>query len=113
MPLPPGARPTITAPIGGGPLVRGTQALVTWTVVPGIAQYLVEFTGPGGQFANPNGSAPDPAKALGSLVVPGTALAVVAPVTIPQGSYQVRVISLDGAGQPVASFSDAVTVVVQ
>jgi hypothetical protein len=45
-------------------------------------------------------------------VVGGTSLSVVIPGTLAPGTYRVRVIGLDSAGNPVGTFSDAVTVVV-
>jgi hypothetical protein len=108
VPIPPDARPTITAPAAGASLVRGTFATFVWTVTPGVAQYFFEFTGPNRTFANPNGTAPDPG-ALGGGVVLGTGFVAVIPPVQP-GAYQVRVIALTPAGQPVGTFSDAVTV---
>jgi len=93
-------------------LARGTAATFVWSVVPGVAQYLFEFTGAGGQFANPNGTAPDPGSG-GGFPVQGTNLTVTIPPGIAAGSYQVRVIGLGAGGQLVGTFSDAVTVVVQ
>jgi hypothetical protein len=107
----PNARSAITAPAAGTQLVRGAQVTFTWTVVTGVAQYLFEVTGPNQGFANPNGAAPDPG-ALGSVVVPGTALVAPVPTELPSGTYQLRVIALTAAGQPIGTFSDAVTVVV-
>ena len=78
----------------------------------GRAQYLFEFTGPGRVFANPNGPAPDPG-ALGSVVFPGTSLSALVPGSLVPGTYQVRVITLGPTGQPVGTFSDAVTLEVQ
>ena len=110
--IPPDARPTLTGPADGAVLTRNAQAGFSWTVVSGVAQYLFEFTRPGAQFANPNGPGPDPANALGSVVVQGTTFAVVVPADVTPGAYQVRVISLTAAGTPVGTFSDAVTVTV-
>ena len=110
--IPPGARPTITTPATGATVTRDTPVVFVWTVVPGVAQYLVEATRPGRAFVNPNGTVPDPVNALGSVVVLATALPVVIPPGLAPGAYGVRVIGLTTAGDPAGSFSDAVTVVV-
>jgi hypothetical protein len=75
---------------------------IGWSVVPGVARYLLEVSGPGRPFANPNGASTDPG-ALGSFVIPGTVVSATVPPDLTPGSYQVRVISLDGAGQPVGA----------
>jgi hypothetical protein len=111
-PIPPDARPVITAPAANTNLLLGGPVQISWNVVPGVGQYLVEVTGPGRAFSNPNGPIPDPG-ALGSLVVPGTVVQGTVPPLLAPGAYQVRVICLNGSGQPVGTFSDAVTVVVQ
>jgi Tol biopolymer transport system component len=110
--IPLDARPTITGPASGATVVRGTTATFTWSVIPGVAQYLFEFTSPGATFSNPNGVAPDPT-ALGSVVALGTSLIALVPPTLAPGPYQIRIIALNAAGQPVGTFSDAVTVNVQ
>jgi hypothetical protein len=106
--IPPTARPEITVPGPGAALVPGTPATFTWSLVPGVAQYLFEVSGPGRAFANPNGTTPDPG-ALASVVVPGTTLMVASVPALPSGTYQVRVIALTAAGQPVGTFSNALT----
>ena len=115
-PAPP-PRVTVTAPVADSLLVRGTVVTFAWTTLPGAAQYGFEFTGPGLAFANPNGAAPDPVNGFGGagggFPVPGTALTVLLPPTLPPGTYQIRVIGLDGAGQLLGTFSDAVTVAIQ
>jgi Tol biopolymer transport system component len=112
VPIPPDARPTITTPAPNSPLALGGPVRIAWSIVPGVAQYLLEVSGPGRPFANPNGTNPDPG-ALGSFVIPGTVVSATVPATLLPGTYQVRVISLNAARQPVGIFSDAVTVVIQ
>jgi hypothetical protein len=112
VPIPPDAQPTITTPAPNSPLALGGPVQIVWSVVPGVAQYRLEVSGPGRPFANPNGTNPDPG-ALGSFVIPGTVVSATVPATLPPGTYQMRVISLNGTGQPVGTFSDAVTVVIQ
>jgi hypothetical protein len=102
-------RPTISAPADQVTLARGDPVTFAWTAVPGAAQYLFEFTGAGGRFANPNGTAPDPAGALGSLTVTPTVVSAVVPLELRPAAYQIRVIGLTAAGTPVGVFSDAVT----
>jgi hypothetical protein len=112
-----GTRSTITAPGPESRLTRLTPVTFTWAAVAGAAAYGFEYTGPGRQFANPNGTAPDAANGFGGtgggLVVSGTSLPVTLTSSIPAGTYQVRVIGLSAAGQIVGTFSDAVTVIVQ
>ena len=72
---------------------------------------------PGGVLvANLDGVTTDPVNGLGGagggFPVPGTSLTIVIPAAIASGAYQVRVIGLLAAGEPVGSFSGAVTVVV-
>jgi Tol biopolymer transport system component len=112
VPIPPDARPTMTALPPGAVLVRGTAATFSWSVIPGVALYLIEATAAGQAFSNPNGTAPDPT-AFASGIVAGTSVTVVIPPGIPPGPYQVRVLSLDATGQPVGTASDALTVTVQ
>lgn len=88
-----------------------------WTALSGTAQYLFEFTGPGGTFANPNGTGPDPANGFGSstgggLPVSGTRFATVVPPIAP-GVYQVRIMGLSAANAPVGLASDALTLTVR
>ena len=82
----------------------------------GSVQNGFEHTGPGRQFANPNGTGPDRVNGFGGagggFVVPGTGFTVTLGASTPPGTYQVRVIGLSPTGQPVGTFSDAVTVVV-
>lgn len=110
------ARPTITAPANGATLPRGPQVSFAWTALDGVTQYFFEFTGPGLQFANPNGRAPDTVNGFGGqgggFVVLGTGFPAVIPPSIAAGTYRVRVIGLGALGQPLGSFSDAVTVVI-
>ncbi len=87
------------------------------TAVAEAAQYGFEHTGPNRQFANPNGIGPDPVNGFGGagggFVVPGTSFSVTLPASTPPGTYQVRVIGLFAAGQPVGVFSDAVTMAIE
>jgi Tol biopolymer transport system component len=112
VPIPADARPTITAPASGTAAPRGGTVVLAWTTVPGVAQYLFEFTGPDRAFANPNGTAPDPG-ALGSFAVGATGFTAAVPAALAPGAYQVRVIALGPGGAPVGTFSDAVTLAVQ
>ena len=115
----PGARPTITAPAGGSRLGLAPPSATpfTWTGVAGALRYGVEHTGAGGQFANPNGTGPDPVNgyggAGGGFAVDGTSLSITLSPATPPGAYQIRVIGLSATGEAVGSFSDALTVVVQ
>lgn len=83
----------------------------------GAASCGFKYAGAGRQFANPNGTRPDPVNGFGGLggavVVRGTSLPVTLAPSVPAGTYHVRVIGLSPAGQIVATFSDAVTVVIQ
>lgn len=75
-----------------------------------------EHTGPGRQFADPNGTGPDPVNTFGGaggFVLSGTSFTTTLPPSIPPGTYQIRVIALSPTGQPVGAFSDAVTVIVE
>jgi photosystem II stability/assembly factor-like uncharacterized protein len=101
-------RPTLSAPADGVTLARGDAVTVAWTAVAGAAGYLVEVSHPGGRFANPNGTEPDPS-VLASLTVTATALSAVVPPELRPARYQVRVIGLTAAGRPIGTFSDAVT----
>jgi hypothetical protein len=107
--IPPDARPTVTAPAADTAVARGGLIAFAWTVVPGVAQYLFEFTGPNRLFANPNGTAPD-LGALGSLVIAASGFTATVPPTLQPGSYLVRVIALSAGGTPVGTFSDALRV---
>lgn len=114
----PGAgRPSITAPPSGATFFRGLPATFAWTVVPGTAGYFFEFTGPNQQFTNPNAVEPDPVNGSGGtgggFSVLGTSFTATVPIGLTPGSYQVRVIGVSAAGQPVGTFSDAITVSVQ
>jgi hypothetical protein len=116
--VPPTARPTITAPLGGTQVLRGAPLTFTWTeTVPGVPLYFFEFTGAGLVFANPNDTAPDTVNGFGGAgggaIVGGTTVPVVVPTGIPPGSYQVRVIGLAATGQVLGSFSNAITLIVQ
>lgn len=108
-------RPTILSP-AAGPLDRGATVTFAWTLVAGAGQYLFEFTGPGGAFANPNGTGPDPANGFGSptgggLPVAGTSFTAVVPPIAP-GVYQVRVLGFSGT-TPIGLASDALTLTVR
>jgi two-component system response regulator MprA len=112
-------RPSISAPPPGSRLSRNspTPTAVLWSGVMGAALYGFEHTGPGGQFANPNGTVPDRVNGYGGtgggFVVSGTGLSVrVAPGTAP-GAYHIRVIGLSADGQAVGGFSDALPLVVE
>lgn len=111
--------PTILAPASASQFSQKDLAPVTfaWTPVPGVAQYFFEFTGANRQFANPNGTAPDPVNGFGGagggLPVAATGFSIVPGPAFPPGRYQVRVIGLVATGQLMGRFSDAVTVIVQ
>jgi photosystem II stability/assembly factor-like uncharacterized protein/Tol biopolymer transport system component len=113
---PPG-RVVITAPLDGAefPLTTPTPVTFTWTALPGVTRYGLEFTGANRRFANPNGAEPDPVNGFlgagGGLLVDGTSLPVVLEPTFPPGSYQVRVIGVSATGAAAGTFSDAVTIV--
>jgi photosystem II stability/assembly factor-like uncharacterized protein/Tol biopolymer transport system component len=114
----PGAgRPAITAPPSGATLFRGLPATFAWTVIPGAVEYFFEFTGVNQPFTNPNAAAPDPVNGLGGtgggVRVVSTSFTATVPGGLTPGSYQVRVIGVSAAGQPVGTFSDAITVSVQ
>lgn len=120
------ASPAVAAPMGpvivGPPdgsrvsLEQPMPMTFTWTAVPGAVQYGFEYTGPGRQFSNANGTEPDGVNGFGGagggLLVHDTSLAVVLAAPFPGGTYQVRVIGVSATGQLVGAFSDAVTVVV-
>ena len=111
-------RATFIAPAQGAnfPLTGPTPVTFAWTALAGAAQYGVEFTGPNRQFANPNGTVPDPVNGFGgaggALLVGGTSLSGPVPATVPPGAYELRVIGLSAAGV-LATFSDAVTLVIE
>ena len=114
-----GMRPSIIAPTDGSQLSRGSAATpvtFAWSAAAGATQYAFEHTGPNRQFANPNGTGPDPVNGFGGagggFVVSGTSFTVTLPSSMAPGTYQVRVIGLSPIGQPAGAFSDAVTVVV-
>jgi hypothetical protein len=107
------ARVTITAPPDGSGLARGTTAVLEWTPLVGVGQYLLEVTAPNGQFAQPNATTlTDPGAAV-RVPVAATSFSVLLPPDLAPGLYQVRVIGLSPTGAPAGSFSDALTVVVQ
>jgi hypothetical protein len=113
----PALRPTITAPATGTQLglEAPTPLTVSWTAVAGASQYRFEFTGPNLLFGNPNGTGVDPVNgqggAGGGLTQAGLGFAVTLDPGFPKGTYQLRVIGLDGNGQPVGTYSDAVALV--
>jgi lysophospholipase L1-like esterase len=115
--VPPTAQSALTAPVSGFRVSRGdpTPFTFTWTAIDEVVEYGLEYTGSNRAFANPNGTAPDPVNgsggAGGMVVVSGTSLPVVLEPSFPLGTYQVRVIGLSGAGNPVGRFSNAITVV--
>jgi hypothetical protein len=111
-PIPADARPVMTAPPPQSTVSRGQRITVAWSAVPGVSRYLLEVSGPGRPFSIPNGTSLDPA-ALGSLVIPGATIAPTVPRDAAPGPYQVRVISLNGEGQPAGTFSDALTLIVE
>ena len=114
----PADRPTITAPPSGVQIFLSSAVPVgfIWTAVAGAVQYLLEFTGPDREFANPNGTAPDPVNGLGGagggVVVGGTTFQVVLGLGFPTGTFQVRVAALSASGTILGRFSDTITVVV-
>jgi streptogramin lyase/Tol biopolymer transport system component len=111
--VPPGnGRVTITQPLGGTVLMPGQRVTFLWGALPGVASYLFEFTGAGGQFGNPNGTGPDPGNTTGNgLIVSSTGFETTVPALAP-GVYQVRVIGLTAAGAFVGTFSDAVSLTI-
>ncbi len=112
-----GTRPTIMGPRDGSQFSIDSPTPVTfaWTTVTGAAQYGFEHTGPGRQFSRPNATLADPVNGFGGAgggwVVPGTSFSTTLPPSALPGTYQVRVIGLSATGQPVGTFSDALTVV--
>jgi hypothetical protein len=105
----------MTSPANGSTLARATAVTFAWTPIDGAVTYLFEYTGPNRQFANPNGTAPDPVNGLGGagggFPVSGTSFRVTLGAGIPAGSYQVRVMAMGPSG-PLGHFSGAVTVTV-
>jgi hypothetical protein len=116
-PAAPGGQVTILAPASGSVVARGTAVSFSWSALPGVTLYGLEFTGADRTFANPNGTGPDPVNGFGGagggVLVAGTSLTIVVPADLAPGAYAVRVIGLSGAGLPLDTFSDAVTLVVQ
>jgi hypothetical protein len=108
--------PTVIEPADGDALPRRMRATLSWTAVPGAARYGVEFSGAGTAFTNPNGAGPDRINGVGGagggFVVSGTSVTIAVPAEAAAGRYQVRVIGLTGAGQPIGAFGDAITVTV-
>jgi hypothetical protein len=112
--VPPGnGRVRITQPAPGSVLTPGAPVTFLWDALPAVASYFFEFTGPGGTFANPNGTGPDPANTTGGgVIIPGTGFTTPVPA-LPAGVYQVRVIGRTAAGAFVGTFSDALSVTIQ
>jgi hypothetical protein len=90
----PDGQPAFTAPAPGAALARNALVTFTWNGVPGAVRYLFEYEG-----------GPDPGRLGGNLLVSGTSLPVVIPLTVPAGPYRVRVLGLDATGRPVGTFS--------
>jgi hypothetical protein len=114
---PGGGQVTILAPASGAVVARGTAVSFSWTPLPGITTYGLEFTGPDLTFANPNGTGPDPVNGFGGagggLLVAGPGLTVLVPADLVPGAYAVRVIGISPSGLPAGTFSDAITIVIQ
>jgi hypothetical protein len=110
--VPAGARPVMTPPAGGPVLARGTVVTFAWTSLVGVTGYLLEFTGPGGRFGEPNATTLTDPGAAGRVAVAGTSLAVPISAEIPSGTYELRVIGASALGAPLGNFSDALTVTV-
>jgi Tol biopolymer transport system component len=112
--VPPGnGRVRITQPAAGNVLTPGTPVTFVWEALPAVASYFFEFTGPGGQFANPNGTGPDTTNLTGGGFIVGTT-GFTGPVPpLPPGVYQVRVIGRTAAGAFVGTFSDALSLTIQ
>jgi Tol biopolymer transport system component len=114
---PPPDQVAIFAPADGIllPLTAPMSVLVTfrWTEseLPDVDQYGVEVTGANREFANPNGTAPDPVNGFGGagrgFLAPGTTREISVSFS-ESGSYQVRVIGLT-QDRPVGRFSEAIT----
>ena len=110
-------RPAITSPAPGAVFSRGFPLPVTfgWTAVPGATEYGFEHTGPGRQFANPNGTAAGPVNGFGgaggAFMVSRTSLTVTLGRSTPPGTYRVRVVGFSPTEQILGLFSDAVAVV--
>jgi hypothetical protein len=115
-PAPPG-QATMTAPASGATIARGQAVTLGWTVVPGAAQYLLEVTGPGRQFANPNGTDTDPVNGAGGagagVALAATNVTVTIPLEVAPATYQVRVLGLSETSQAIGRFSDALTLTIQ
>jgi hypothetical protein len=110
-------RVTITGPPNGSRLQRGGAPVTfVWTQLAGVFSYGFEFTGPGRQFSNPNGTVPDPVNGFGGagggFAVVGTGFTTALGFGLPPGVYQARVIGLSPTGLIIGSFSDAVTLIV-
>jgi hypothetical protein len=111
--VPPGnGRVRLTQPTATT-LTPGMPVTFVWDALPAVATYFFEFTGPGGQFTNPNGPGPDPANtAGGGLIIGDTGFTTTVP-PLPAGVYEVRVIGRTAAGAFVGTFSDALTLTIQ
>jgi uncharacterized delta-60 repeat protein len=109
-------RARMIAPADGSHLPVGTAVTFAWTGLPGVARYGFEFTGPNGQFLNPNGPTPDPVNGFGGagggFLVEGTSFTLVIDPSIPLATYQVRVIGVSRDGRPIGIFSDALAITV-
>jgi Tol biopolymer transport system component len=94
-------------------LVPGAETPVTvsWDGVAGAATYVLEFTGPDLQFANPNGAGFDAVNGAGGqggrVEVAGTSLIAALTPAVPAAVYQVRVIGGSVGGGLEGTFSDA------
>jgi hypothetical protein len=115
IPAPPADRPVVTAPAGGSLFILDAPTAIAfaWTAVTGAAAYGFEFTGANLPFTNANAGLPDGVNGFGGLgggfPVFDTGFATNLDPAFPPGIYQVRVIGLGAGGQPVGTFSDALT----
>jgi streptogramin lyase/Tol biopolymer transport system component len=111
-----GNRPVMLSPADHATLTVGSAVTFGWTPVGGAALYGFEFTGPNRQFANPNGTGPDPVNGFGgaggAFVIPATGFTLTVPPGLAPGSYQARAIGISAAGSVVGVFSDAVTFII-
>jgi hypothetical protein len=111
-------QPVITSPGDGTTLtlIGPTPVAFAWTAVAGAARYFLEYSGPGLDFTNPNGTTRDMVNgsggAGGGFFAPSASQVIVVDPATPPGRYRVRVIGVVATGGFIGTFSDAITLVV-